>query len=90
MIDHDDYTKFKVTIQGSKRKNILVSFIQDWIKKSGSKKQNQIVELHIYTYDKNSEVILIVKTEMNTNVSCFETFFFNSKIDVDVFQSITV
>ena len=44
----------------------------------------------MHNYDKNSEVILIVKTDMNTNVSCFETFFFNSKIDVDVFQSIKV
>lgn len=76
MLDHDDYIKFKVTIQGTKRKNILVSFIQDWIKKSGSKKQNQTIELHIYTFDQNADVIQLLFNCLHKSSKFFKILHF--------------
>ena len=43
-------------VGGNRAQDAVLSFIQDWIKKSGAGKVSQTVELNIYALDKENDV----------------------------------
>ena len=61
---HQDYKKFQITLKGNNRINLILSFIQDWIKKSGTRKKNQAIELRIYSYKQDIQVEINLKKKL--------------------------
>jgi len=45
-----------IRVNGNQRQDMIVSFIQDWIKRSGSGKTLQTLELQIYVQDIEKDV----------------------------------
>lgn len=60
--DDTDYRKFKIDIRCSNGKNILISFIQDWIRRKSSDMELQTIGLRIFVYNRTNRV-RIFKTE---------------------------
>lgn len=70
LLDDVEYKKFKVEIKSNTKKNVLFSFIQDWIRRKSSEMELQLIGLRIYRYEKD------VQNFKFNNLKCLSFLFF--------------